>query len=117
MRWLRYCGWALLSVVVLAVAVLGIAWTTASRSKSIGELYADRALPNLTAAECVRNKGSCNLVEKAPIGARAEYRRCGEIVSGTDIGEPLGCSEIGATDLLLRDFSSPGQTAYRQLRR
>lgn len=118
MRWLRYCGLALGVVLLLLLVVLGAAWTTASRSKSIGELYAKRSYPNLTAAACVRNKQKCNLVEEAPIAALAEYRRCGEVVSGTRIrGEPLGCSEIGLTDRLMRDFFNPGQTTYRQLRR
>jgi hypothetical protein len=119
MRWLRFLSWTLVVVLVLGVGVLVAAWVTAVRSRSVGDLYAERAAPDITAAACLKNKGVCDLAVDAPIGALAEYRRCGEVVAGTRIkqGEPLGCSEKGITDLVLSDWTAPGQTAYRQLRR
>jgi hypothetical protein len=116
-RWLRYIGWALGLILVLLVGGLTATWYVAHNSKSIGELYVERSMPDLTAAACVKN-GACEFAQSAPIAAPAEYRRCGGTVAGSRIkGEPLACSEQLITDLLLSDWSSQGQSAYRQLRR
>ena len=118
MRWLRYFGWALGAVLVLFLAGLVATWGVARNSKSIGELYLERSASNLTAAACLKNKGQCVLAD-APIGAWAEYRRCGGPVAGSRIkGEPLACSQRLLTDSgILSDWTNPGQSIYRQLRR
>jgi hypothetical protein len=118
MRWLRWAGWTIGVLVLLVAAVMAVAAVTAWRSSSFRDLYVERSKHNLTAAECQKGKGACNLVDGAPIGSLAEYRRCGDEVAGARTrGEPLGCSAHWVTDYLLRDWFNPGQSAYRQLRR
>src|SRR5262245_14724692 len=117
-RLVRYLGWAFAACVCLILLVLVISWQVARNSKSIGDLFVERSTPNITASACLKNSRLCKLTDDAPIGAMAEYRRCGGAVAGTRIkGEPLACSEQFITDLLLSDWSTPGQSAYRQLRR
>lgn len=118
MRWLRYAGIALVVVLVICVAA-GVASVYLSYTADpIGQIYAQRSAPNLTAAACLKNNQSCAVADDAPIGGLAEYRRCGGVVSAARLkGQPLACSEQWATDLLLRDWTNPGGSAYRQLRR
>lgn len=124
MRLLKY-------VLALIVPIAGV-WGATQLWLDIGERPAERAIALIRPAPptdtlilgrarhdltggCVRDR-TC-APEHAPIGAYAEYRRCGGVVATwQDTGEAIACSQSWITDRL-GDFGLEGQTIYRQLRR